>query len=260
MLDTYDEVADLLRKAESVLFITGAGISADSGLPTYRGVGGLYDGVATDEGLTIEEVLSGPVFELKPELTWKYLWQVGEARQGAEPNRGHEVMAEIEQIKKCVWVMTQNVDGLHRIAGTQNLIEVHGALGKLLCTRCGYDCDSDEILAVHDEPPLPPLCVECGHVLRPDVVLFEEMLSDLTLRQLNHLDQEDVDLVFSVGTSSIFPYITHPVYSAKFTGVPTVEINPVETSISRTFDFRFASGAAATLDKLWSLAQSRPTL
>ena len=105
-----------LQRSQSILFVTGAGISADSGLPTYRGIGGLYDIELTEEGYPIEEVLSGPMFQANPELTWKYLGQIANAARGATYNRAHEVIAEIEQHFPRVWTLTQNVDGFHRSA------------------------------------------------------------------------------------------------------------------------------------------------
>src|SRR6476619_1584381 len=91
-----DRVVELLRQSRSLLFITGAGLSADSGLPTYRGVGGLYDGCDPEEGVPIETLLAGDVLDRRPELTWKYLLQIERACRGAAPNRGHEVIAEME--------------------------------------------------------------------------------------------------------------------------------------------------------------------
>src|SRR5947209_5837685 len=111
------QVVELLRQSRSLLFITGAGLSADSGLPTYRGVGGLYNGRDPEEGLPIEVLLSGDCFAARPELTWKYLLQIERAGRGAKPNRGHEVIAALESRFERVWVLTQNVDGLHRRAG-----------------------------------------------------------------------------------------------------------------------------------------------
>lgn len=249
----YDEVSALLRDAEWILFITGAGISVDSGLPTYRGVGGLYEGQATEDGVEIEDALSGEMFERRPELTWKYLWQIGEACRGAKPNRAHKVIAELELVKDNVVVMTQNVDGLHRAAGSTNLIEVHGNADRLLCTSCSFRTSAEQLLAGLGDspPPLPPKCPECDSLIRPDVVLFGEFLSERTQQQLLELTMSKFDLVFSIGTSALFPYITEPVRRANLVGIPTVEVNPVETDISPIVDFRFAGGAAETLGRLW---------
>ena len=93
------KTAELIYSSERILFITGAGISADSGLPTYRGVGGLYNDDLTEEGLSIEEALSGSVMLKRPDITWKYLWQIGSACHRAKPNMAHEVIASIQAIK-----------------------------------------------------------------------------------------------------------------------------------------------------------------
>src|SRR5688572_9644129 len=91
-----EAVCDILARARSVLFITGAGVSADSGLPTYRGVGGLYNDVHPEEGMPIEALLSGPMFASRPDLTWKYLLEIERACRGARPNRAHAVMAALQ--------------------------------------------------------------------------------------------------------------------------------------------------------------------
>src|SRR3954468_23760065 len=114
--ETVERIVDRLSNSRSLLFVTGAGMSADSGLPTYRGVGGLYNRGETEEGFAIEEMLSGPMFRQKPEWTWKYLREVERACRGAAPNRGHAVLAEMERNFPRVWTLTQNVDGFHHRA------------------------------------------------------------------------------------------------------------------------------------------------
>ena len=109
-----DQIAEHLRQARRVLFITGAGISADSGLPTYRGVGGLYDSDETEEGMRIEDALSGRIFAVRPDITWKYLIQIEKSCRGAKPNAAHFAIACLEEHLDQVMVFTQNVDGLDR--------------------------------------------------------------------------------------------------------------------------------------------------
>ena len=119
------QLAIRMKEANRVLFITGAGLSADSGLPTYRGVGGLYNQECDEEGLPIEALLSGPMLQARPEVCWRYIAQIETACRGAEPNVGHHFMAWLERQREDVVVLTQNVDGLHRAAGTQQIIEIH---------------------------------------------------------------------------------------------------------------------------------------
>lgn len=245
--ETLESVATLLRKASSVLFVTGAGLSADSGLPTYRGVGGLYDDAEVEEGCSIEEALSGEMFAHNPTLTWKYLHQLAAASLGKQPNRGHEVIAALERTRPRVWVLTQNVDGFHRLAGSRQVIDIHGDMRQLECTLCGFEEHVDDYQGLRAVPH----CPECGGVVRPAVVLFGEALPTQKLHLLSRELTRGFDLVFSVGTSSLFPYIVEPVMRAVRQGIPTVEINPGTTSLSRRVQHQLPMGAAEALGQLW---------
>ena len=169
---TIDTLVRILLKSRSLLFITGAGVSAESGIPTYRGIGGLYNVDTTEDGVPIEEALSASMLAENPALTWKYLAQIGRAVQGAGHNRAHEVIAEMESHFHRVWTLTQNVDGFHRAAGSKNLIEAHGNMHSLSCTKCKYT----ESLETFDAIEIPPKCPRCGALVRPDVVLFGELI------------------------------------------------------------------------------------
>ncbi len=241
-----ERVARQLARAERVLFITGAGISADSGLPTYRGIGGLYDGSVTEEGLRIEDALSGDVFAQRPDITWKYLAQIEANCRNAGPNAAHYAIAELERRLPEVLVFTQNVDGLHRRAGSRKLIEVHGNLQQLKCTRCAFATVAETLAGWE----MPPRCPGCGHILRPEVVLFGETLPTAAMDRFIDALERGFDMVFSVGTSSAFPYIAQPVVWAIQSGIPTVEINPGETVLSRIVDHRLPIGAAAAMTGL----------
>lgn len=246
-----DAVAEELAAARRVLFITGAGISADSGLPTYRGTGGLYEGRATADGMSIERALSGPVFRMRPEITWKYLAQIEETCRGAQPNAAHLAIAWLEQRLPHVLTLTQNVDGLHRQAGSRALIEIHGDLRDLYCPRCGYR-ETPVSLAGR---VLPPPCPACAAILRPDVVLFDEPLPAAAVKRLRDELASGFDLVLTIGTSANFPYIVEPVALAMQAGVPTVEINPQRTPLSDHVDFYLPLGAAAAMSALLARLQ-----
>lgn len=247
--DFADAVAALVRNAERILFITGAGISADSGLPTYRGTGGLYNGRPTKSGLSIEEVLSGATFARIPKLTWEYLLEIERHCRGALPNPAHDAIATLGESRQ-VTVLTQNIDGLHRVAGTRDLIEIHGTLYRLLCVGCGAEREVDD----YAELELPPACDECGQMLRPDVVLFGEALPRAALRSLEQALLDGPDLIVSIGTSSVFPYIAEPIFFGRENGIATVEINPDETQVSALVDIAWRAGAAeamrAVMDRL----------
>ncbi len=248
-----EQVAGLLANASSALFITGAGMSADSGLPTYRGVGGLYERKLTDDALPIETVLSGPMMAQRPELVWKYIHDVELACRHATPNRGHEILALIgERIARTV-VFTQNVDGFHRTAGSKRVIAIHGDVHDLRCTRCAWQ----KTVADYATLAFPPTCPRCGSVVRPDVVLFGEPLPERAFQDFEAEVARGFDIVFLIGTSALFPYVARPVLLAKSEGVPTIEINPGTTDLSDVVDFRFASTAKHALRALWIAFKSK---
>ncbi|MDR0672057.1 MAG: NAD-dependent deacylase [Zoogloeaceae bacterium] len=237
------EIAALLDRAGRVLFITGAGISADSGLPTYRGLGGLYENEVTAEGIAIEEALSGEMLRRRPEITWKYMAQIEENCRHAGPNAAHRLIAQWERELPYVMVLTQNVDGLHRAAGSENVVEIHGDLHRLSCLSCGFRERVRDLAG----RALPPACPRCGKTMRPEVVLFGEMLPEAELGRLLTALETGFDLVFSIGTTSVFPYIAQPVLRAARAGVPTVEINPGRTCLSERVAYQIPMGAAAAL-------------
>lgn len=242
-------VVKLLKGAKRLFFITGAGISADSGLPTYRGIGGLYNNTETDEGIPIEMALAGEMLEKRPEVTWKYLSQIERNCRGAKFNRAHKVISEMENRFDRVLVLTQNIDGFHRAAGSKNVIEIHGDLHELYCAKCRWR----ERVEDYNNLELPPHCPKCSALLRPDVVFFGEMLDTKKVDNLISQLGEGFDMYFSVGTTSIFPYIQQPILTAKKQGLPTIEINPADTEVSQLVDIKIRLGAAEALDNIWSM-------
>lgn len=249
MSDTLETAAAVLRDARRVLALTGAGISADSGLPTYRGVGGLYDGAGTEEGMPIEEALSGSVFERDPALAWKYIYQIEAACRGAGPNAGHRALAAMQDRFESLCVVTQNVDGFHRAAGSERVIEMHGNINELYCTLCERR-ETVEDFSHLDGERLPPRCAACGGIVRPAVVLFGEMLPAEAIAAYERAVTDDLDAVLSIGTTAVFPYIAGPVLNAARHGVPTIEINPGDSEVSDTVDIRIRERAAAALPAL----------
>lgn len=236
------EIRNQLKTAERLLFITGAGISAESGLPTYRGVGGLYNGENTEDGLPIEVMLSGTKFQERPSSVWKYLSRIEAACRGANPNQAHLKIAEIQN-RFDVVVLTQNVDGLHSEAGSSSVIEIHGNMYHLKCTGCRYTM----ALKNYTGLSIPPECPDCGSMLRPDVVLFGERLDSARLYELQAETYKGFDMVLIIGTTAVFPYIADPVISAVNKGIPTVEINPSVTSLSEQVMYKLTGKAGESL-------------
>ena len=245
-------IAQRLSTAKDVFVVTGAGMSADSGLPTYRGIGGLYEDKDTEDGIPIEQALSGPVFQRTPEITWKYLSQIEQGTRGATHNRGHEVLAAMEKAIDRFWILTQNIDGLHTSAGSKNVIEIHGNMHILDCMSCPHSYYVEDFSGMS----IPPTCPECSEAMRPAVVLFEEQLPGKAIEELSRQIERPFDVVISIGTSSCFPYITQPIYYGKQQGALTVEINPADTPVSDVVDIKLPLGAAEVLDLIWNKVQT----
>jgi NAD-dependent deacetylase len=259
MTDRFDlpaGLADRLRGVRSVGVITGAGISAESGIPTYRGRGGIYDD--PDEGDRTIEALSAPTLISDPDRTWRALYQIAGAAAGAAPNAAHAAIVEIERRAERFVLLTQNVDGLHRMAGSRNIIDIHGDAFSLLCTGCGRQnrfadpraplaCADHLCIADEMKRGRAPRC-RCGKVYRPEVVLFGEMLpGDKLARLHNEFYANPPELVISVGTSNMFPYIVEPVVVAARAGRLTIEVNPEPTTISDLVDYHLQAAAGAAL-------------
>ncbi len=239
------QAASWLKSSSRVLCITGAGISADSGLPTYRGIGGLYTDGPTDDGIPIEQALSGEMLAVRPEVTWKYLSQIEAACRGAGHNDAHLALARLEaHLEVCI--LTQNIDGFHHQAGSENVIEIHGCFDQLQCMGCGHARKVKDYTGLS----IPPVCQRCGKFERPNVVLFGEMLPVQALNRLYAELDKGFDLVMTIGTTSVFPYIAGPVFQAAQKGVPTIEINPGETEVSHCVQLRMRQRAAVVLPQI----------
>lgn len=242
-----DNVVSYLHKSRRILVITGAGLSADSGLPTYRGTGGLYQSDSDDNSLPIEVLLSADGFRRDPTSVWRHIGVVEESCRGVHPNRGHAVIAAMENEFDGVWVLTQNIDGLHQKAGSCNVITIHGNIHQLRCSSCSYRTSVESYAGLS----LAPLCPLCKESIRPDVVLFGEHLNEQAVqlyeRELDNL----FDLVFTIGTSSLFSYIRDPVLDAALFDRPIVEINPEPTEVSDIATLCLRLPAELALVAIW---------
>jgi NAD-dependent deacetylase len=239
------ELISRLRAADRVVALTGAGMSAESGVPTFRdALTGLWANFDPRE-------LATPVaFERNPKRVWD--WYAERRAQLAQvaPNAGHVALAELEtHVPECV-VATQNVDGLHARAGSRRVVELHGNLARVKCSREG------RIVKRWSEPDdgMPPRCERCGAYLRPDVVWFEEMLPEAALREAEDAARH-CDVLLVIGTSGeVYPAAALPRY-AKQRGARVVEINPGHTPLSSLADdrIRMPSGVAlpALLAATW---------
>jgi NAD-dependent deacetylase len=246
MNNDFATVGGILKNAKRVLFITGAGVSAESQIPTFRGATAAFADGMTEDGIPFEEVLSSETFRRNPALSWKYFFLLELSIRGKLPNPAHLAMATLQTPQRKVYVATQNIDELHQRAGSQNVFELHGNLRRIICTECDY--------RVHQETfetfAKLPRCPQCHAVLRPDIVLYGEDLPLSVMEAFRNEQRKGFDLVFSVGTTSLFLYVIEPVVAATQRGIPVVEINPETTPISDVAHFRFAGPAGPTLRKI----------
>jgi NAD-dependent deacetylase len=229
-----------LATARSVAVLTGAGVSAESGIPTFRGLGGLWQGRDPASLATPE------AFKHDPVLVWKfYNWRRDLVSQ-ATPNAAHRALAGLELTTHPFTLITQNVDRLHQRAGSKNVLEVHGNLFDTRCTGCEITLDRTGTTL----PPLPR-CEECGALLRPAVVWFGEALpSDVWRRAEQAVETADVLLV--VGTSAVVFPAAGLVSTSQHAGHFVVEVNLEPTSLSRSVDVALCGPAGEILPALVS--------
>jgi NAD-dependent deacetylase len=201
--------------------------------------------------MPIEVALSGTVFAKRPEVTWHYIARLEEAVRRAKPNRAHQIIAELEA-KHEVVVLTQNVDGFHRAAGSTRVIDIHGDCHQLACTRCEHR----EVREDYSGMPIPPSCPKCGSVVRPEIVLFEELLAPDKLRELSRELARGFDAYFTIGTTSVFPYIAEPIVDAARSGKLSIEINPEPTEVSEIVDIALRTGAVRALRAIFEPSAS----
>lgn len=241
-----DAVLALARGAARVCVLTGAGMSAESGVPTFRdaqsGLWARFDPMrlATPEA-----------WEADPALVWAwYRWRAALVR-GVEPNAGHRALARwADETGTEVRIVTQNVDDLHERAGSAVLAHVHGSLFATRCADCGE--------SPHDEPTLPetpvarldpPACTRCGGLLRPGVVWFGELLPTAAMARAEEA-VEDADLVLVIGTSGLVHPAAGLPHLARARGIPVVEVNPSPTELSDAVDHGWRETAARALPAL----------
>ncbi len=223
-----------------VVVLTGAGISAESGIPTFRGKDGLWNRYDPHELATPE------AFNRNPRLVWEWYDWRRQLIAKAQPNEGHRILAQMEKELGDVWIITQNVDGLHQKAGSEKVIELHGNIWKVRCLECA--CEYYDYTAPLEE--LPPRCKNCSGLVRPGVVWFGEALPPDAIEKAIRLSQE-ADLFLVVGTSAqVYPAAELP-FIAKRVGATLIEVNPEETPITPYCNLAYRESASTGLKKLW---------
>lgn len=233
----------LLTGRGSVLVLTGAGVSKESGIATFRDAGGVW------EGIDPMQVATPRAFAANPEFVWRFYDARRAQAAEARPNLAHRAITAIEETARPFLLATQNVDGLHERAGCVQLVRLHGSLWLLRCTGCG--AEHEDLRPKLD--PLPPRCDTCGGMLRPGVVWFEETLPMLELARAERAART-AELVLVIGTSSLVYPAASLQTAALSAGAYVVEINPETTPFSGAASEHLAGPAGVVLPALLAAA------
>jgi NAD-dependent deacetylase len=232
-----------LRAARRVTVLTGAGVSAASGVPTFRGAGGLW------RQFRVEQLATPEAFERDPETVWEWYDWRRQAIAACAPNAAHEVLARWESRFPDFTLVTQNVDGLHERAGSARIIRYHGSIWQLQCSaRCAASGDGWE----DRHAPLetrPPRCPHCGAIARPGVVWFGEIIPPAVIRESSRA-AAGCDVFLTIGTSATVYPAAGLLHEASAHGAFTAEINVEATGASALVDLAIAGPAAEVLTRI----------
>jgi len=230
-------VAARIAAARALACMTGAGVSAESGVPTFRDAGGLW------EGHRPEEVATPQAFARDPQLVWRFYRERRRGLLNVKPNPAHTALVELERRFPHFALITQNVDGLHPIAGSRQVIALHGDIWIDRCTRCGFERRATTV----DEDD--PICTRCSQPARPGVVWFGEMLPPGAIETAVQAAQ-DCDVMLVVGTSSVVEPAASLAHLAKGGGATVIEINLEPTPLTPFADFALHGPAGVILPEI----------
>ena len=243
------DAAALVGAAQHVVALTGAGLSVESGIPPFRGPGGLWTKYGEPPLDGYERFLADPAAAWREQLDPKEPWMLGlaETLGAAKPNAGHEALAELEALGCCAAVITQNVDDLHRQAGTKQLLEIHGNYHWLRCLDCGARFAKHELPV--DPEALPPRCPDCRGIVKGDTVQFGEPIPPQVLEAC-FAEVDRCDCMIVAGTSAtVYPAAGFPLEVLRGGG-SLIEVNPEETEFSPLASVTLRGGGGAVLTRL----------
>lgn len=240
-----DQLKAVLHDSETLVAFSGAGLSAESGIPTYRGAGGLWNEYDPNKYADID------YFMYDPSYYWRFFRDVRfPILRNAKPNAGHYALAELEKRGKCRSVITQNIDGLHHEAGQRQVTELHGNTRRFYCMECSSPKTLDEAHELVSRD-LPPRC-SCGGLIRPDVVFFGEALPVEALEEATR-DALECDVFLVLGSSLVVQPAAQLPIMAKRQGAKLIIINIGETPLDSAADFVFDESASSILSRLVTL-------
>lgn len=242
-IEPSDLTLRMLRESKSVVVLTGAGISAESGIETFRGKDGVWSRFNVDDLATPE------AFERDPKFVWEWFDSRRELLTKLKPNPAHHTVAEMENYYEEFHLITQNIDGLHQRAGSKDVVELHGSIWRVKCLKEGRSFENYE--APFKE--LPPRC-ECGSILRPDVVFFREPLPFLELTKAFDVSGK-CEVMIVIGTSAVVQPAASLPLIAKENGAYLIEVNLEESQNSPIMDECFFGKAGEILPELWRMVK-----
>ncbi len=237
-MDYIEEARQRLKSSRSPVALTGAGVSAESGVPTFRGPGGLW------KTFKPEELATPEAFDRDPGLVWEWYGWRRSIIASIKPNPAHYALAELERRNPAFTLITQNVDGLHSCAGSRNIIELHGSIWRVKCVSCGDSSENRDVPI-----SIIPRCASCAGVLRPDVVWFGEMLPEGLLGKAFDASGR-ADFMIVAGTSGAVQPAASLALRAKRGGAYLIEVNPDSTPLTGIMDARLNGKAAELLPRL----------
>jgi NAD-dependent deacetylase len=234
--DNIKRAAEMIQSAKYAVAFTGAGISVQSGIPTFRGEGGIWNEVDPN-------YFNLEFFQKKPALTWQIIKKVFyDKLTSVKPNKAHFVLSVMEQRGTIKSIITQNIDHLHQDAGNKEVVELHGTYKRLICTKCGTEYG----YRFADLNFLPPTCIVCRGVLKPDFVFFNELLPEESVNKAFEEIQK-ADLLLVIGTrAEVYPANTIP-QTAKENGARIIEVNVSKTALTDYITDIFLKGDASEI-------------
>ena len=236
MEDDYRRAADIIKSSKCCIALTGAGVSVESGIPDFRSACGLWQKYDPMEYAHID------AFRRDPEKIWNMIFEMMELTVNAKPNPAHLALARLEEMGLLASIITQNIDNLHQMAGSKNVVEFHGNTSVLECLACGASYRADEFKVTNK----PPRCKACKAILKPSVIFFGEAIPTQALHESERLANE-ADAILVAGTSAVvYPASSIP-YMVKSNGGAVIEVNMESTGLTGSITDVFLKGRAGAV-------------